>query len=919
MAMKMKLPKLRVFHVAVCLLSGSTLAQGVELNIKSNPPTVLSRETAASRSKQISRVSYSLWFGLDAERLDFKGRTILTFDWKPKPIELKRKIFVDLEGASIESAQLNGKPLSNLTQAERYDGHHLVLNSDELSNTANRLEIFYSHPYSADGNGLQRFIDPTDQRIYLYSNFEPYHAHRVFPCFDQPDLKATFEVTVEAPLDWEVISNTLPKESKPLSGKKNWIFPPSPLLSTYLFALHAGPYSVWKSEAEKIPLRLFARKSLAKYVDHEEWFKITQSGLDYYEIQFGYPYPFNKYDQIIVPEFNSGAMENAGAVTFSEKFIYRTRVTTDRRRTRANTILHEMAHMWFGDLVTMRWWNGLWLNESFATLMATSAVEHATPFKNSWQSFFSNVKEWAYWEDQLITTHPIDLPAPDTSAAEASFDGITYGKGAASLKQLTFYLGEDDFREGLQRYFLKFAYRNTSLADFMKTLSEASSQELASWQHAWLQTTGVNTVRSEWECQTDPKTGKLKISQFDLLQTGESRTHATQVALFQFPKNGGKKGPLHLQTVLNTTYKASKNPISEAIGKPCPDFVFPNYEDYDYVKVELDPVSLKYALNHVSQITDGLMRQMIWHELWQMVLDGKLRAQDYASASIKQLGEEKDTEILSHILHHLQIVLKFLGPELRINNQNKIENFIKNHLIQASGGSDHQLIWYQAFLEIASSTPSNQWAKNLLEGKTKLKGFLIDQERRWELLALLSRKGFKGIQTQLNDELLRDPTESGKKLKIAAEASIPDPILKKNWLSQITHRTLQPAPLPSFSPTPSPSPDLISTPYTLSQLKEAMIHYQHLEQEEFIRASVENYFQAIPQLVLSQQAEDQTYSTWFVKYMFPSLCDADIILRTTALLNSMPDLPATIIKSLKISRQEEERCILAREKSEKEN
>jgi aminopeptidase N len=299
-------------------------------------------------------------------------------------------------------------------------------------------------------------------------------------------------------MDWQVVTNTLSKDTNHVDGRKSWQFPPSPVFSTYVFALHAGPYAFWKANANGIPIRLFARKSLAKYVDHQEWLKITQQGLMFYGTQFGYPYPFAKYDQIIVPDFNEGAMENVGAVTFSERYIFRTKVTQDKHMRRADTILHEMAHMWFGDLVTMRWWNGLWLNESFATFMSSWAIDQATQFTGIWQTFFTDIKTWAYREDQLVTTHPIELPVPDTDHAEANFDGITYGKGASTLKQLSFYLSEDDFREGLQRYFQKYAFKNTTLTDFIQMLSEASSQDLSKWQHSWLQTTGVNTIQTAW-------------------------------------------------------------------------------------------------------------------------------------------------------------------------------------------------------------------------------------------------------------------------------------------------------------------------------------------------------------------------------------------------------------------------------------
>jgi aminopeptidase N len=811
---------------------------------------------------------------------------------------------IDFEEGQVLSLSINGVPVKIFEQTQRFDGHHIYLNTDELKSTSNQVEISFSHPYGTQGNGLHRFKDPVDSRVYLYSDFEPYHAHQMFPCFDQPDLKATFKVTAEAPSDWQVISNTLQNEISPVDGKKRWVFPTSPIFSTYVFALHAGPYAAWKSDAQGIPIRLFARKSLAKYVDHDEWLKITRQGLEFYGIEFGLPYPFFKYDQIIVPDFNQGAMENVGAVTFSERYIFRSPVTRDRHRRRADTILHEMAHMWFGDLVTMKWWNGLWLNESFATFMAANAVEEATEFSGSWQAFFAGMKEWAYWEDQLVTTHPIELPVPNTDSAEANFDGITYGKGAAVLKQLRYYLGPDDFREGLQRYFQKYSYKNTNLSDFTKMLTEASSEDLTRWQRSWLQTAGLNSIRAEWKCEADPKTNRSKVSEFNLLQTPAEalRPHRTQIALFYFPRGRNKSiSPLEPTKPFDVFYSSSSTPVPQIIGQPCPDLVFPNFADQDYVKVELDPISQEQALKALARIKNPLTRQMIWHTLWVMVLDGQVRPQDYADAALSQGKNETDTVVLASLLKHLvdtsanhSSVLKFLKGDLRNLYLRKFETWTKTRLLLARAGSDHQIIWFQTYLESASSAPSIQYLKGLLSGRQKLRGFPIDQERRWKVIRTLARNGDKGVQEAIAAELLKDPTDMGQKEAIAAEAMIPHAESKKTWLTQVSQPN---GALP------------------LAKLREAMNHYQVLGQEEFIQASADTYFEKLPQLAFSKKLQDQEHSKWFAEGMFPSLCNSEIVKRTTDLLNAYPKLPASVIKTLNIQRQEEERCIRAQEKS----
>jgi aminopeptidase N len=866
----------------------------------------------------IAAVSYQLQLDLTQNPNEFQGTVTLHFDLKPKAKDSSEPLLLDLEGGKIQSLQLNGSPLSAPSIAKNFNGHHLTFKTDELKPTHNELKITYTQSYHHDGRGLHRFEDPSDGNSYLFTHFEPYDAHRMFPCFDQPDLKASYELQVVAPSQWQIISYALPQKVLTQDKTKTWIFPQSAVFSTYLLSLHAGPYAVWQSHAEEIPIRLFARKSIAQYIDYEEWLKITRQGLEYFGIQFGYPYAFGKYDQIIVPDFNSGAMENVGAVTFSEAFVHRTRVTHDQLMRRANTILHEMAHMWFGDLVTLRWWNGLWLNESFATFMASKAVDEATDFKGSWQSFFSGVKQWAYWEDQLVTTHPIEVPVANTDVAQSLFDGITYGKGAAVLKQLDSYIGDEEFKEGLQRYFQKYAFKNTTLNEFFKMLSEASSTDLGPWEKLWLQTSGVNTTRADWECKVDPDTTESVISKFDLIQnknqpgkdeagTPVLRPHHAEMRLFYFSKHHSRK---HLRkrkdfdlknAIFETTYEREKTTIQELIGKPCPDLVFPNNKDYDYTKVELDPVSLKHTLKSMGEINDPFTRQMLWHTLWEMVTDGQLKAQDYAETVLQYAAREKDTQVLSKILQHLAStslgapsVPKYLNPELRKKYETKVEAFVDKQLLHAPSGSDLQLIWYRTFLEAAVSPHAISKLTHILNGKLKLRGFTLDQEHRWQLIQALALRNAPEIQQTIALELKKDPTDMGQKAAIAAESAIPDASVKKKWFDLLLQPT---ATLP------------------VSKLRVAMRSFHVLGQENLSRPFAQAYFESIPKMNLSTSDEKEEALKNFAQNMFPALCDPENIRQTSALLEAHPELPATVIKSLKINRQEEERCIRARQKS----
>ncbi len=591
-------------------------------------------------------------------------------------------------------------------------------------------------------------------------------------------------------------------------------------------------------------------------------------------------------------------MENVGAVTFNERYIYRTKVTVDRRRQRADTILHEMAHMWFGDLVTMRWWNGLWLNESFATFMAAKAVNEATTFKGSWEDFFGD-KEWAYWEDQLVTTHPIEVPVFDTDKASSIFDGISYGKGAASLKQLAFLLGEDDFREGLQRYFQKFAFRNTTLADFIKSLSEASGKDLNKWQKTWLLTSGVDPVSVEWRCSSSGKLDHMSLN----YGKRDDRQHRTIVGLYRM-KNG------KLRSDRSITVLSDVNPKIYSEGKlleqdsrgagattteiPCPDFVYPNQGDYDYAKVDLDPISTKTAHESLSKFEDAFLRRMVWHDLWQMVVDSKLRAQDYADIVLKHIPKETDTKVLGHVLSTItdpfgDSLLRYLAPELRNEVRAKAEEVVRKQLLVAQGGSDAQLVWFKAFYETAHAPESMELVRKLLSGKAKLNKLTMDQEHRWDLIQALAREGGKEAADLIAADLKKDDTDMGQKAAIMAQVQIPTSENKAAWLAKITKREL---------------------PYP--KLKEAMRKYHIMGQEALSQAAVDAYFEMIPKL---RTLEDQEFAKRFAGAMYPDLCDSAIVQKTTEVLNANGDLPTTIAKALKVGRQEQERCVLARAKS----
>lgn len=879
----------------------------------------LTRKEAATRSHQIGRVEYDLSIDLtpalsvdetSGQPAAFTGEVTLRFVLKGKAPDYSSDLIVDFAGGEVLSLAINEQPAWQSSEIqEAYDGRRLILPVKRLSDGKNTVKISFRHPFSRGGNGLHWFKDSTDQRTYVYSDLEPFDANQIFPSFDQPDLKATYLLNVQAPNDWTVIANTRESSVKASKESKLWSFPKTKPFSTYVFALHAGPYKSWSGTAttkrHTIPLRLFARQSLAAFVEPQEWFKTTQQGFEFFEEKFATPYPYVKYDQLIVPEFNAGAMENVAAVTFSERYVSRTQVTQDFRRRRAEVILHEMAHMWFGNLVTMLWWNGLWLNESFATFAAAWATHEATQIPGSWQAFFADDKQWAYWEDQLVTTHPIEVPVEDTSAAFANFDGITYGKGASVLKQLAYYIGIDAFTDGLQRYFHRFSETNTSLSDFIDKLSEASDEDLKSWQRQWLLTAGLGTLRADWECQEDDK-GRKWISRFELVQGGEPlRAHRTQVGMFLPATKPGQPDHLEFEPLTDVVYVKERTPVRSFYGKRCPIFVFPNVEDHDYAKVELDPVSLAWAVQNLSRIPDSFLRQMLWHTLWEMVIDGKLKAQTYAEAVFRHIEREKDTQVVSKVIRTLHSrstrghsVTRILDGAARETHWARTETFLRKLVTSAPAGSDLQLVAFGNYLSAARSPEQLNWVRGLLKGSVKIRGLNMDQERRWMLVHALSASGADDTATLIEAERKRDPSDLGLRRQIVAQALSPRPEIKDVWKSHVL----------AFASGKGLPKDL-----SPSLLREAMRSI-HVTGQDNWSASILG--EATPLLNQLQELGDEEFSESFAESFLPTVCDPNGVERLGSVARKAHDgrldASPSVVKALRVHEQEAKRCVIAR-------
>ncbi len=770
---------MKLVFLITFLMIGACSTPSKKVTFGPNKAT-LTEDYANYRFKQIKNVNYVLDFDLTSPDNSYSGKSSILFDVN----HLEKNLRLDFHEGEVKSVSVNGQ-----LQKPEYNGTYLTLNSDQLKMGANRVEVSFVHKYSKDGAGFHRFKDPEDQKVYTYTNLEPYKANRVFPCFDQPDLKATYTMKVKAPNNWSVITSVRESQVSKEKGFKTWSFPKSQKFSTYIWSLHAGEYASWSWNKGKYPLRLFVRKSLAKYVKTKDWFPVTDKGFEYFEKYFGVEYPYKKYDQIIVPEFNSGAMENVAAVTFSEYYVDKGVKTRGKRRSLASVILHEMAHMWFGNLVTMKWWNDLWLNESFATYTANLALAAVTEFKGEAWHYFHRTKNWAYWEDQLPTTHPIEAVVPDTQQALANFDGITYGKGAASLKLLHYNIGDTAFQKGLEKYFKTYAVQNTELKDFVGSLEQASGQNLKDWRKKWLQTASVNTVAVDLNCK-DGRVSSLGLSQSYIKDHPVLRPHSLQMAMFSL--NSEK------QPELTSTYKVSfsgkSTTVSQAVGQPCPDIVFPNYGDYGYFKVQMDQRSLKTLVDVLPNVKDSFLRGMYFQALWKMVRDAKLDIYSFSKIFKNNLAKEENELILGNMKYFSESIFYYLPKETAAEKK-YFENFVSDlektawsKLKVASASSEAQKNWY-SFYSLVARTP---WGlKNLealLAGRQKLKGFTIDPSKRWKIIYQLNRFNYKGAQVLISKELARDKSSSGKKMALKAQAVIPSWDNKLEFLEKMTNK-----------------------------------------------------------------------------------------------------------------------------------
>ncbi|OOB90766.1 aminopeptidase N [Rathayibacter sp. VKM Ac-2630] len=822
------------------------------------PGDNLTRSEAQERASLIQVIDYDISLDLTRGAETFLSTTTVRFT----AVE-GASTFLDAITRTVHSVVLNGVELD---AAEVADGVRIRL--DSLA-AENEVTVVADAMYTNTGEGLHRFVDPVDGEVYLYSQFEVPDSRRVFAVFEQPDLKAEFRFTVTAPAAWQVVSNQPTPEPVPAGdGVATWSFEPTPRISSYITALIAGPYvverdSLVSSDGRTVPLGVFARASLAPHLDADYVFEKTKQGFAFYEEKFGVPYPFDKYDQLFVPEFNAGAMENAGAVTFTETYVFRSKVTDAIKERRVVTILHELAHMWFGDLVTMKWWNDLWLNESFAEYASTLATAEATEWTEAWTTFAAMEKSWAYRQDQLPSTHPIVATINDLEDVQVNFDGITYAKGASVLKQLVAWVGEKEFLAGVHEYFVKHAFSNTELSDLLVELEATSGRDLTEWSAQWLETAGVNTLRPEIAVDESGSIASFAILQSAVEEYPTIRPHRLAIGLYDF--EGDR---LVRVDRLELDVDGERTEVPELIGRTRPALVLLNDDDLAYAKIRLDDASLAVAIEHLASIESPLARSLVWGSAWDATRDAESAPRDFVRLVLGNIATETESTTLRTVLGQLvTTATQYVAPEHRSETVAQVGDRLRTLAEEAEAGSDAQFQFVKFFAAVASTPEHLDALEALRSGSTSLKGLEIDTDLAWELLIALVAGGRAGTE-EIDSALAADTTATGQQSAAQARAAIPTAEAKRAAWESVTADD--------------------SAPNTI--VRSTGLGFQRTSDPQLLDAMVPVYFCALRELWDSKSYKIAEY---LVVGFYPAAAPSpEIVAATREWLDANPEVPA---------------------------
>ena len=821
------------------------------------PGDNLTRLEAQERKALIDVHSYDVTLDLTTGDETFLSTTVVSFSAKAGA-----STFIDAFTRTVHSIDLNGVAVD--TSAA--DGVRIQL--DNLADE-NVLTVVADAEYTNTGEGLHRFVDPVDGEVYLYSQFEVPDSRRVFAVFEQPDLKATFQFTVTVPDHWVVVSNSpTPEPIAAGEGIARWEFAPTPRISSYITVIVAGPYAsvhseLTSSDGRVIPLGLYSRRSLSQYLDADYLFEKTRQGFAYFEGKFDYPYPFEKYDQLFVPEFNAGAMENAGAVTFTETYVFRSKVTDAVKERRVVTILHELAHMWFGDLVTMKWWNDLWLNESFAEWASTIATAEATEWHEAWTTFQAMEKSWAYRQDQLPSTHPVVATINDLEDVQVNFDGITYAKGGSVLKQLVAWVGRDAFFSGVAAYLKKNAWGNAELADLFDELEVTSGRDLREWSAKWLETAGVNTLRPIIETDDDGTITSFVIEQTAPADYPTIRPHRLAVGFYDLVA-----GSLVRDDRLELDVDGERTEVHGLVGRKKPDLVLINDDDLAYAKIRLDPESLETAIEHLSEITDPLARALVWGSVWDSTRDAETSARDYIRLVLGNIASETESTTIRTTLSQLLLTARqYVSPFDRAKTIEYVGSSLWELAKLAAPGSDAQFQFVKFFANIASVGDHVSALRGLLDGTVVLDGLTVDTDLAWELLEGLVLNQ-AAVEADIDAALAKDNTSNGQQAAARARATFPTPEAKLAAFERVVDR--------------DDAPNVI--------VRNTAVGLQHVNDPASLEPLVERYFESLTRIWDSRSYQ---IAEILIVGLYPApLASQELADATNRWLEANPDIPA---------------------------
>lgn len=747
-----------------------------------DPIADLTREEAATRAGVVHEVSYAVDLDLTASGEEFVSRTTVRFLATPGA-----STFLDLIAARVHRVTLNGAALP----AEAVAAGRIALTD---LGERNEVVVEADCRYVRTGQGLHRFVDPADGETYLYSQFAEMDARRVFACFDQPDIKASWQLGVLAPARWAVISNARSPEPEVIAGHggsaaessdavARWSFDETPRMSTYVMAVVAGPYAYEETTLETlagaVPARVWGRPALREHLAAAEVFEATQAGLRFYEAAMGVPFPYDSYDQVYVPEYNLGAMENVGCVTISEdSLLFRSRPSQAQEEFRTVVVLHELAHMWFGDLVTMRWWDDLWLNESFAEFAGTLTGERVTEHADAWVSFGVHRKSVAYRIDQLPTTHPVIGDVPSVEATTGAFDMITYAKGASVLRQLAHTLGEEVFFAGIGAYLRAYAEGNATLTELLAELERASGRDLGEWSTAWLATAGLSTLTAEISQEESGALAAIRV--VESLPSGEGipapqphRSHRLNVAGYAL-----REGVLEREWVEDVSVTGGAGEVPNVAGRARPDLLMVNDDDLTYAKVVLDEVSLATVLQHPGAVAAPMLQSLVLTSLWHAVRDGRLDAEDYLPAALGILAVAGNSTTISATCGHLATaVAQYVTPARSAQVRASVADALWALVLASAEGSDAQLQLLRGYLAVMGTTAQGERAMALLAGTSPVGGVSVDVDLRWEILQGAVACG-AASEADVAAALAADDTAAGRRRAAGVRAAVGTPEAK---------------------------------------------------------------------------------------------------------------------------------------------